>query len=180
MHHCRIFAGVTYVSFKFVEFEEEPSMPGQGFLNHCKEKESYRQGILKMVGEDKRIGRIGHWLADMEVGMHWGIREATTGIGQATHACLHCVHGVTMPHTHRTNYMTCMHRQVTVEGIHFQKCITEAIWHKQVKLDQSAKIHFKTELINALSRHGWCGACVAGGWVHACGLVHHDVGVVCC
>lgn len=126
-------------------------MPGPGFLNHCKEKESYRQGILKMVGEGKRIGRIGHWLADMEVGMHWGIREATTGIGQ-----------------------------VTVEGIHFQKCITEAIWHKQVKLDQSAKIHFKTELINALSRHGWCGACVAGGWVHACGLVHHDVGVVCC
>ena len=135
MHHCRIIAGVTYVAFKFVEFEEEPSMPGPGFLNHCKEKESYRQGILKMVGEDKRIGRIGHWLADMEVGMHWGIWEATTGIGQATHACLHCVHGVTMQHTHRTNYMACMHRQVTVEDIHFQKCITEAIWHKQVKLD---------------------------------------------
>ena len=35
---CVGFAGITYASFKMLEFEEQPSKLGPGFLSHSKQK----------------------------------------------------------------------------------------------------------------------------------------------
>ena len=52
-------------------------------------QESYRAGFRKMVEVEKKIGTIPDWLADLEAGLHWGIKEATRDFARVTTEDIH-------------------------------------------------------------------------------------------